>query len=51
MLGINLQRQINRKEGGGGGGRNLKNSSWAIDLDDFNFFKLKLIWLKKSYTS
>jgi len=32
--------------GGGGGGRNLMNNSWAIDLDDLNFFKLKIIWLK-----
>ena len=48
MLGMNSQRQINKKEGGGGGGggRNTMNSSWAIDLDDLNFFKLKLIWLK-----
>ena len=36
---------MNRKEGAGGG-RNLMNSSWAIDLDDLNFFKLKLIWLE-----
>ena len=34
----NIFAKTDKKGGSGGGSRNLMNSSWAIDLDDLNFF-------------